>query len=835
DSKDRTLSGVKAAEKDNEAVNKKQLEDSLKGLSKDLQSDDSAVVHYDKTNDESGTINYGSITFGKGKDSPAVALHNVADGAISSGSHDAINGKQINKIGEDIAKYLGGGAAFSGGAFIEPSYGVHDIRTNGEISSSQTVHNDVGSALSALDHGLGNVNTRITNTIKDFDQKITDSSQHIEKDALLWNDGVGAFVARHEKSKGPKGRAVATQENSKITFLSDGNVSKDSTDAVTGGQLYSLNERLASYLGGGSGYSENGQWTAPTFTVKTVKDDGNSEEMKYNTVAEALTGVGASFTNVQNKITNEITNQINHLQSEDSAVVHYDKAGDESGTVNYESITFGGKDKTATALHNVADGAISKHSHDAVTGGQIHTIGEEVAKYLGGGAAFSGGAFTGPTYKLSSVSEEGRVKPKDFNDVGSAFTGLDDNIKNVNKRIKEVSQGVAQDSLNWSKESNAFLAQHGDKEENSKITSLKGGVISFLSTDAINGSQLYALGSSVAQYFGGDANYKDGAWSAPAFKFKTVKEDGVSIEDKEYSTVAEAFTGVGSSFEKLQKEFSRSITNITQEVQGDALLWSETDKAFVAQHGKDGAKTASKIKYLANGDISAASTEAITGSQLYGLGSSVAQYFGGGASYENGAWSAPSFKVKTVKDDGTSEEKVYQTVAEALEGVGSSITNVKQEINNEITTVVSDSLIKQAKDGAPITIGKEVEGTIINLQNKNNENRSLSGLIGGTISKDSHEAVNGSQLYETNDKVATYLGGGSGYKEGQWIDPTFTVKTVTGDGKEENKTYKNVAEAFEGVGASITNVQNKITNEITNQINHLQSDDSVVVHYDKAD
>ncbi|WP_208439309.1 hypothetical protein, partial [Bartonella tribocorum] len=96
-------------------------------------------------------------------------------------------------------------------------------------------------------------------------------------------------------------------------------------------------------------------------------------------------------------------------------------------------------------------------------------------------------------------------------------------------------------------------------------TSLKGGVISSLSTDAINGSQLYALGSSVAQYFGGGASYENGAWSAPVFKFKAVKEDGVSIEDKEYSTVAEAFTGVGSSFEKLQKEFSQSITNITQE------------------------------------------------------------------------------------------------------------------------------------------------------------------------------------------------------------------------------------------------------------------------------
>ncbi|WP_208439311.1 hypothetical protein, partial [Bartonella tribocorum] len=86
------------------------------------------------------------------------------------------------------------------------------------------------------------------------------------------------------------------------------------------------------------------------------------------------------------------------------------------------------------------------------------------------------------------IAKDGVVTASSLDGVGTALAGLDSNIKNVNQRIKEVSQGVAQDSLNWSKDANAFLAQHGDKEENSKITSLKGGVISSLSTDAINGS-----------------------------------------------------------------------------------------------------------------------------------------------------------------------------------------------------------------------------------------------------------------------------------------------------------------------------------------------------------
>ncbi|WP_375703948.1 hypothetical protein, partial [Bartonella sp. AD13SXNS] len=60
DKGDRVLSGVKAATQNNEAVNKEQLDESLEKLSNNLQSDESAVVHYDKQKD--GQIDYASVT-----------------------------------------------------------------------------------------------------------------------------------------------------------------------------------------------------------------------------------------------------------------------------------------------------------------------------------------------------------------------------------------------------------------------------------------------------------------------------------------------------------------------------------------------------------------------------------------------------------------------------------------------------------------------------------------------------------------------------------------------------------------------------------------------------
>uniref|UniRef100_UPI001ABBDFCF hypothetical protein n=1 Tax=Bartonella phoceensis TaxID=270249 RepID=UPI001ABBDFCF len=80
---------------------------------------------------------------------------------------------------------------------------------------------------------------------------------------------------------------------------------------------------------------------------------------------------------------------------------------------------------------------------------------------------------------------------------------------------------------------NAFVALHGadNAKSKSKITSLQAGVISNVSTDAVNGSQLYSLGNGLAQSLGGGAQYENGEWKAPKFKVHVVKEDGSAVEE----------------------------------------------------------------------------------------------------------------------------------------------------------------------------------------------------------------------------------------------------------------------------------------------------------------
>ncbi|MBX4336571.1 hypothetical protein K3248_08235 [Candidatus Bartonella raoultii] len=84
--------------------------------------------------------------------------------------------------------------------------------------------------------------------------------------------------------------------------------------------------------------------------------------------------------------------------------------------------------------------------------------------------------------------------------------------------------------------------------------------------------------------------------------------------------------------------------------------------------------------------------------------------------------------------------------------------------------------------------------------------------------------MTGSQLYSLQDQFAKYLGGGAGYDmQGNWTSPTFKVKKFDDSGKVTEQEYKTVAEAFDGVNQSFTNIHN----EVNEQINQVVGDSLV--------
>ncbi|AQX28371.1 Coiled stalk of trimeric autotransporter adhesin [Bartonella sp. JB63] len=421
--KDRTLSGVKDAVRDNEAVNKAQLDQSLKDITQDFEFLSGAVVLYDKKSD--GSVDYENITLG-GNSKP-VALHNVKDGKISSESSDAVNGKQINKFSNEIANIFGGGTRFGNGAFTRPTYTLSDVTTEGEVQ--RKIYNDVGSAFVGLDMNIRNINKHIEYVVDDFNEKITNFSS----DALLWSDQEKAFVALH----GSKGQV---KENSRLTFLLDGEIAVNSTDAITGNQLFETNSKLASYFGGSAEY-KNGQWKDPTFTVYQFGPNGLVSQKGYNNVTDAFAGVNGGMSALNDRI-KKIENQ-----GGQGGQGGFDpdalKWNEEKGA--YDASRYGEDGK----ITNVADGKVEKDAKDAVNGGQLW-------------------------------------------DTNQRVTNVENKVENISNTINGVVEGAVQyDKDEKGKKTNKITLAGGDAGKPVVIDNVADGKIEKGSKEAVNGGQLH--------------------------------------------------------------------------------------------------------------------------------------------------------------------------------------------------------------------------------------------------------------------------------------------------------------------------------------------------------
>ncbi len=549
-------------------------------------------------------------------------------------------------------------------------------------------------------------------------------------------------------------------------------------------------------------------------------------------------------------------------------------------------------------IAGIKNGTISEDSKEAINGSQINKISGDIAKFFGGNAAFRDGAFVGPRYNLSIVSADGTVKQNEYTDVGSALTGLDANVKNVNSRLTNVSnefnqkiEGISKDALLWSEDEQAFVALHekDGKQIDYRITHILDGDVNEESTDAINGSQLYSMGSRIAKHFGGNASFENGVFTGPTYELTTIAEDDtVSTENytdvgkaldvvnknvfavdhritvgfldiadyfgggakyekgkwhaptfkvsqrdadgtivkKEHHNVADAFEGVNTSITDIYSQ----INNVTE---NSLVKWDEGYKLITIGAEKDGTRIsvrnseghARNINGVAVGRIAIDSADAINGSQLFYMGTDIARYFGGKTSFENGVFVGPRYNLSIVSADGTVKQNEYTDVGSALTGldanvknVNSRLTNVSNEFNQKIEGISKDALL-----------WSEDEQAFVALHEKDGEKTKskLKYLLDGEIHEESTDAINGSQLYFMSNQLAAYFGGGAKYENGKWTAPNFVISQVNADGTISEKTHHNVADAFGGVNSGMLNINNRI-DEIKNNI------DSDVLHWNKA-
>ena len=337
----------------------------------------------------------------------------------------------VDSLGDDSLLWNKAAGAFSAAHGTDATSKITNV-TAGELSDTSTDAVN-GSQLKTTNDNVATNTTNIATNTTNI-TNLTDTVNNLGEDALKWDDAAGAFTAAH-----------GTNATNKISNVQAGIVSSDSTDAINGSQLYGLADSFTSYLGGGADISDTGLLTGPTYSI------GGTD---YTNVGDALAAINTSFSD-----------------SLGDALLWDATANDGAGAFSAGR----GVDNTASKITNVANGAISATSSDAINGSQLYTTNKYIADALGGDAEVNAdGTITAPTYTIANT---------DYNNVGEALDALDEN------------------ALMWDATANngegAYNASHDGKA--SIITNVADGNIGEGSTDAINGSQLFNTNMLIQQ------------------------------------------------------------------------------------------------------------------------------------------------------------------------------------------------------------------------------------------------------------------------------------------------------------------------------------------------
>ncbi|MPV67409.1 YadA family autotransporter adhesin [Burkholderia sp. BE17] len=568
-----TIGGVAAGVADTDAVNVGQLKGSVAPLQTsistaasnigNLQAADARNVKYD------GASGFDSVTFAG---TNGTALHNVADG---KDVHDAVNVGQLNgglaslstsvtnnlsttlgNLSTSITSQIGAatknavqydddahGGVTLGGSGAQAPVGLHNVADG--IAAGDAVNvGQLGKATDTLNQSI----TTLGNNVTTLGNQVTTNTGNIaalQQDALQWNAGLGAYDASHggngpqlisNVAAGKNGTdavnvdqltaaihdgtsqldalAVKYDDASKrqvslgagnggspvrVTNVAEGNVASGSTDAVNGAQLRRATDGTAAALGGGATANPDGSIGAPAYKV-----GGGS----FNNVGDALTNldgrVGSNTTTLENHET-RLGNAETNIAGNTAAI-----AGLQQDALQFDpklGAYSAARAGAPTKLTNVADGNVVAGSTDAVNGGQLSGVKSALEQQITQVSNQTGEAVKNVVKydvdtngnRLNSVSLVG-------GDANSAVV-----LKNVAAGTSDTDavnvkqlKGV-QSSLN---QLGALAVQYDDSSKSTitlggaggtRITNVQAGTLSATSTDAVNGSQLYATNQQVSK------------------------------------------------------------------------------------------------------------------------------------------------------------------------------------------------------------------------------------------------------------------------------------------------------------------------------------------------
>ncbi|WP_334043724.1 YadA-like family protein [Burkholderia ambifaria] len=620
-----TLHNVADGKDAHDAVNVGQLGSGLASLSTSVTSSVSTTIGNLSTsitnqigNATKNAVQYdddahGGVTLG-GQGTPApVGLHNVADGvsandAVNVGqlgkATDTLNqsianvGNSVTKLGDQVTTNTGNIAALQQDALQwNPSLGTYDASHGG--NSPQRIGN-----LAAGQNGTDAVN------VDQLNAAIHDGTSQLDALAVKYDD-----PSKRQVSLGAGNGGVPVR----VTNVAEGNVSAGSTDAVNGAQLRRAIDGTAAALGGGATANADGSITAPAYKI-----GGDS----FNNVGDALTNldgrVGSNTTTLANHET-RIGNAETNIAVNTTAIAGLQKdALQFDPTLGAYNAARGG---APTKLTSVADGNVAAGSTDAVNGGQLYGVKSDLEQQITQVSNQTGEAVKnvvkydvdGNGNRLNSVSLIGG-NPNAAVVLKNVAAGTDDTDAVNVKQLKSVQSNL--DQLG------ALAVQYDDSSKGSitlggaggtRITNVKAGTLSATSTDAVNGSQLYATNQQVSKNTTDIANLQDNVTNIANGKAGLVQQQ----DPKGAITVGKDSGGTSVNFSGTAGD--RVLTGVAAGVNAnDAVNMAQFNDALKTAAVNDqirAAATDANTTWIARADAgSIGSTATATGKNAVAVG-----------------------------------------------------------------------------------------------------------------------------------------------------------------------------------------------------------------------
>ncbi|HAV3987684.1 TPA: trimeric autotransporter adhesin Ata [Acinetobacter baumannii] len=488
-------------------------------------------------------------------------ITDLANGVIAQNSKDAVNGGQVHHISNSIKNSIGGNTV------VNPD-------------GSLTTNNIGGTGKNNINDAIKSVDEKVTNGVNDLtqkglnfganDQKTTQGKAVHRKlgDTINIVGGANPETAE-DKTSGENIITRTTEDGVKIEMLKD--VKFDSVNV--GGHV--LNQQGLTIKGG------------PSITVNGINAGGK----QITNVADGINAKDAVNKGQLDKQINEVKDQIGKdIGKLSDHAVQYDK--DKNGNVDKNSVTLGGGEK-GTNLKNVADGKIAEGSKDAVNGGQLWNVQNQV--------------------------------DKNSNDIKN----IQNNIDNIsNGKAGLVQQQKPNGEITVGKDSGGTSINMAGKEGDRVVQGVKDGEIKAGSNQAVNGGQIHKISESIKNSIGGNTTIdpKDGSITTNNIggTGKNNINDAIGTLNQSNQELGNKITNLGDQLQQVFYDTNKRIDDVEKKANaGIAAAMALENAPFVAgkytyavgaaYHGGENAvgvtlrKTSDNGRWSITGGVAAAS------------------------------------------------------------------------------------------------------------------------------------------------------------------------------------------------------------------------------------